>query len=115
MDTTCCCIEGMRDVTDHTPNAHRQEVRLRMTKADQARLAKVAADLGIPPRRLQAYLITSAWHRLTGDVQAGRVTASELRALAGLFGRADDVPDDLEDHEPARGAIEATSHDKENL
>jgi hypothetical protein len=86
-------------MTDYTPNAHRQEVRLRMTKADQQRMKEVAARLGIPPMRLQAWIITSAWYRLTGDVQAGRVTAGELRALAGLFGRADDVPDDLETHE----------------
>lgn len=102
-------------MSDLTPHAHRQEVRLRMTKDDQARLAVVAARLGYRPRQLQALLITAAWHRLTGDVQAGRVSADELRALAALFGVEGTVPDDLDTLEAgpyAPDAIDAVTRDK---
>lgn len=79
----------------------RQEVRLSMTRADRDRLVHVARHLGYRPLQLQSLLLCGAWERLVGDVEAGRVPAGELRALAAFVGAGDDVPADLEAHQPA--------------
>ena len=56
-----------------------RRVALRMTTADRARLDELAADLGLRPLQLLAYV-------LTGELELDSAQRAELKALAEAYG-----------------------------
>jgi hypothetical protein len=73
----CRCINGHHN---HGPQpSGRQEVRMSMTKANQETMARVAHQLGLTARQLQALLLTGRWRRL-GDNPEVHADLVELAA-----------------------------------